>query len=232
MNHTATMTNNLPADGLSAVPRLRDLLEDGFYLLFLLRDGNAPISCADFNKKIDRFFAHYDKQANNFGKPLELVEHTRYAFCALLDEIVLESKFPLRNEWTRMPLQLRLYSEHLAGEGFFERLRELRAEPVRNIEALEVFHTCLLLGFQGRFLLEGQEKRDYLTRQLGQDIQRIRNEKTDFAPNWKLPHRFQEFVRNEMPMWFSYALLALVATVFFVAYRVLLGNQVSLILGG
>jgi type VI secretion system protein ImpK len=235
MNNIAPLPLDIPkqpAANHQVVPTLCDLLEDGFYLLFLLRDGNAPTSCPDFNKKIDRFLAHFDKQANNFGIPANLTEYAKYAYCALLDEIVLASGFPIRNEWARFPIQLRRYNEHLAGEGFFERLRELRSDPVKNIEALEVFHTCLLLGFQGKFLLEGLEKRDYLTHQLGQEIQRIRNEKAEFAPNWKLPHRFQEFIRNELPMWFTYALLALIATGFFVAYKVLLDKQVNLIFGG
>jgi len=234
MNNTTPMPGEisirLEPEAL-VTPRLRDLLEDGFYLLFLLRDGNAPSSCAWFNQRLDQFLSHFEKQARNFGKSQEMITHSGYAFCALLDEIVLESGFPLRDEWARKPLQLRLFGDHLAGEGFFERLRELRADPIKNIEALEVFHICLLLGFQGKFLLEGSEKRDYLTHQLGQEIQRIRNEKTDFAPNWKLPHRFQEFMRHEMPMWFYYALMALVATGVFVTYRVMLGKQVSLILG-
>jgi len=222
---------NLPAIEPQTELCLRDLLENGIYLLFLLRDGNPPTSCSGFNQRVDRFLAHFEKQARNFGKSPEQVEHSRYAFCALLDEIILESGFPLRDEWARMPLQLRLFGEHLAGEGFFDRLRALRLDTVGNIEALEVFHTCLLLGFQGRFLLEGLEKRDDLTYRLGLEIQRVRGEKNDFAPNWKLPHRFQEFVRNEMPMWFYFALLALIVAGFFVAYRVMLGNLVSLIPG-
>jgi len=216
----------------ATIPTLRDLLEDGIYLLFLLRDKNPPSSCAEFNKRVDRFFANYEKQARNFGKAHELAEHAKYAFCALLDETVLGAGFPVHDEWARMPLQLRLFGDHLAGEGFYERLRELRADPVKNIEALEVFHVCLLLGFEGKFLLEGLEKRDYLTHQLGQEILRIRGEKPDFAPNWRLPHRFQEFVRNEMPLWFFSALLAVVAVIVFVTYRIMLDKQISLIIPG
>jgi len=210
---------------------LRDLLEDGVYLLFLLRDGNAPSSCAEFNQRIDQFLANYEKQARNLSKPTEAIEHSRYAFCALLDEIVLASGFPLRDEWARLPLQLRLFGENLAGEGFFDRLRSLRADPVKHIEALEVFYVCLLLGYKGKFLLEGEEKLDYLTSQLGQEIQRIRGAKPEFAPNWGLPHRFQNFVRNELPLWFYYSMLALVAATIFVTYWVLLDKQVAPILG-
>ena len=237
MANTSNITDAvLPAypsvETAATTPALRDLLEDGIYLLFLLRDGNAPKSSAELNRCLDQFFANFEKQARNFGKPVEQVEFSRYAFCALLDEIVLDADFPLHDEWARMPLQLRLFGEHLAGEGFFERLRTLRADPVKNIEALEVFHVCLLLGFKGKFLLEGLEKRDYLTHQLGQEIQRIRGEKPDFAPHWKLPHRFQEFVRNEMPIWFYSALLALVGVTVFVVFRLMLDKQVNLIIPG
>jgi len=232
-----TITAAPPRSSASHAPRsfteltLRDLLEDGIYLLFLLRDGNAPASCAGFSERIDQFLANYEKQARNLNKPPEAIEHSRYAFCALLDEIVLASSFPLRDEWARAPLQLRLFRENLAGEGFFDRLRELKMAPVQNIEALEVFYTCLLLGYQGKFLIEGPEKCDHLTHQLGLEIQRIRGDKPEFAPNWSLPHRFQNFVRNELPLWFYHSVLALVAAGVFVTYWVMLDKQVTPILG-
>jgi type VI secretion system protein ImpK len=150
----------------------------------------------------------------------------------MLDETVLTAGFPLHDEWARTPLQLRLFGDHLAGEGFFEQLKMLRAEPEKNIEALEVYHTCLLLGFQGKYLLEGQEKLDYLVHQLGQDIRRIRGEKTDFAPNWKLPHRFQNYMRHEMPRWFYFGLMALISASFFGVYSWLLNDAYMLAFGG
>ncbi|GAA5786012.1 hypothetical protein GCM10007860_20510 [Chitiniphilus shinanonensis] len=212
-------------------PTLRDMLEDGIYLLFLLRDGNPPNSSAEFNRRVDTFLAQYDKNARNFGKPGEAIEQAKYAFCALMDEIVLSSEFTIREEWERMPLQLRLFGEHLAGEGFFDRLEMLRMDPAKHVEALEVYHTCLLLGFQGKYLLEGTEKLGYLTHRVGQEIQHVRGGKAEFAPNWKLPHRFQSFVRNELPLWLYFALLSIVAVAIFVTYRILLGNQVDRFLG-
>ncbi|WP_035055125.1 type IVB secretion system protein IcmH/DotU [Andreprevotia chitinilytica] len=208
-------------------PTLRDMLEDGVYLLFLLRDGNAPNSSAEFNRRVDQFLQQYDKNARNFGKTAESIEQSKYAFCALMDEIILSSDFPLREEWERMPLQLRLFGEHLAGEGFFDRLEMLRMDPVKHIEALETYHACLLLGFQGKYLLEGSEKLGYLTARVGQEIQQVRGGKAEFAPNWKLPHRFQAFVRHELPLWLYFALLAIVGVGVFITYHVLLGMQVD-----
>lgn len=71
-------------------------------------------------------------------------------------------------------MQLRLFGEHLAGERFFDKLETLRLDPVANLEALEVFYTMLLLGFQGKYLLEGSEKLNYLISRVGQEITRAR----------------------------------------------------------
>lgn len=239
MTMTATMKNLLPgAENVRpvaepvTVPTLLDLLEDGIYLLFLLRDGNMPKSCEQLNRRIDHFFSNYDKQARNFGKAVDQIEQAKYAFCALMDEIMLSPKVPLRDEWARMPLQLRLFGEDFAGEHFFDRLEMARNDPARNIESLEVFHTCLLLGFHGRYLLEGPEKLNYLVHRVGQEIQRVRGSIAEFAPNWKLPRRFQSFMRHEFPLWAYCALLATVLAIVFGIYWELLDRQVRGIFGG
>ncbi|WP_027469730.1 type IVB secretion system protein IcmH/DotU [Deefgea rivuli] len=229
MNQAVTEAHPLSITKPSA-PSLRELMEDGIYLLFLLRDGNSPSSAPEFNRRVDHFFAQFDKNARNFNKDSAGIGEAKYAFCALMDEIILSSEFSLRDEWERMPLQLRIFGEHLAGEGFFDRLEILRRNPADNIEALEVFHTCLLLGFQGKYLLEGQEKLGYLTARVGQEIVQVRGGKAEFAPNWKLPQRFQAFVRHELPLWLYFALLALVGAGIFITYRVLLAQDLSKIL--
>jgi type VI secretion system protein ImpK len=203
---------------------LKDLLEDGVYLLFLLQNGNAPNSASEFNKRIDQFLAQFEKHARSLGKAQQAVSDAKYAFCALMDEIVLSSDFSIREEWERAPLQLRMFGEHLAGDRFFDKLEILRTNPAANIETIEVFHTCLLLGFQGKYLLEGTEKLNYLISRINQEITQVRGGKVEFAPNWKLPQRFQQYMRHELPLWLFYALLAVVGVVVFLVYSTLLGN--------
>ena len=204
---------------------LQELLEDGIYLLFLLRNGNAPNSPQEFNKRIDQFLARFDADANRMGKPAAAVAEAKYAFCALMDEIVLGSDLGLRDDWERAPLQLRLFGEHLAGERFFDKLETLRLDPVANIEVLEVFYTCLLLGFQGKYLIEGSEKLNFLISRVGQEITHTRGGKAEFSPNWKLPQRFQQYVRNELPLWLFFALLGVAAAMVFGLYRWILSGE-------
>ncbi|WP_334190944.1 type IVB secretion system protein IcmH/DotU [Noviherbaspirillum sp.] len=214
----------LPADATTRTfaLSLKDLLEDGIYLLFLLQSGNAPNSATEFNKRIEQFLFQFDKNARNLGKPPLAVADAKYAFCALMDEIILSSDFAVREDWERAPLQLRMFGEHLAGDRFFDKLEGLRIDPAANVEALEVFHTCLLLGFQGKYLLEGTEKLNYLISRVNQEIVHARGGKAEFAPNWKLPHRVQQYMRHELPLWLFYALLAAVGVGVFLVYLWLL----------
>lgn len=206
----------------SSGPSLKDMLEDGIYLLFLLSNGNAPQSAVEFNPRVEQFLADFEKRGRNLGKPPQAISDAKYAFCALMDEIILSSDFSIRDDWERAPLQLRLFGEHLAGERFFDKLEILRREPAQNIEALEVFHTCLLLGFQGKYLLEGSEKLSYLISRVHQEIIHARGGKAEFAPNWKLPQRFQQYVRHELPLWLFFAMLCIVGAIVFVAFTWLL----------
>ena len=229
MNIATTLpASDTPAAPLTAAPTgptLNDLLEDGIYLLFLLRDGNPPNSAAEFNKRIDRFLAQFEANARNFGKSPDAIADAKFAFCALLDEIIFASNFAIRDDWELSPLQLRLFGQHLAGEVFFDKLENLRLDPMANVESLEVFHTCLLLGFQGKYLIEGTERLNYLVARLGQEIVHARGGKAEFSPHWRLPFKFQEFVRHELPIWLYYALLAGVAVVAFVTFQWLLGSK-------
>ena len=179
----------------------------------------------EFNRRVDGFLSGFEKNARNFGKSPESIHDAKYAFCALMDEIVLSSGFSIRDDWERAPLQLRLFGEHLAGEGFFDKLETLRLTPEKNVETLEVFYTCLILGFQGRYLLEGTEKLSYLIARLGQEIAHARGGMPEFAPHWKLPFRFNDYVRHELPLWLYFVLLSGVAVVIFLLYHWILGGQ-------
>jgi type VI secretion system protein ImpK len=229
---TATLTEDNPL-GIStpAAPSLRDMLEDGIYLLFLLKDGTPPEQDGEFKRLLEYFLRQFEASARNFGKDSEAVRLSRFAYCALIDEIILSSKFKLRDEWERTPLQMSQFGEHLAGENFFDNLDKLRLDPVKNLEALEVFYTCLLLGFQGKYLLEGQEKLDYLVQKLGQEIQQARGGKADFAPNWRLPQRFQAYIRHELPIWIYIAFLFVVGAGIFITYRLLLSHELGQLMG-
>src|SRR6478752_2990994 len=83
------------------------------------------------------------------GLPEADLADMRYAVVAFLDEQILKSNWPGRNEWMSQPLQLVLFNQYTAGEHFFNRLRSLIGEG--RSEAIAAYQLCLALGFRGQF---------------------------------------------------------------------------------
>jgi type VI secretion system protein ImpK len=167
---------------------LLDLLYDGFLMLFLLKSGQEPVDAASFSARVQQFLADFERSAKKMDIPAEDVYATKYAFCAAVDETVLNSGFSIRDAWMLQPLQLTLFGEQLAGENFFARL---------------------LLGFQGKYMIEGQEKLGYLTARLGDEITLLRGKRAGFAPHWPLPDKIAHTLKRDVPLWSIGALFAL-----------------------
>ncbi len=189
---------------------LRDLLYDGFFMVFLLKQGREPGDAAEFSGRVQAFLADFERGAKKINAAADDVYVSKFAFCAAIDEAVLASSFKIRTEWERRPLQLVLFGEQLAGEKFFELLESCRAQGVARLQSLEVFHLCLLVGFRGKYLLEGPEKLAYLTGRLGDEIAQMKGKRAAFAPHWPLPDQIAHRLKHELPLWTIGAVFLLV----------------------
>lgn len=180
---------------------LLDLLYDGFYMVFLLRNRASPSDPEAFRSRIKQFLTGFERGGRRLDASAEDIHLAKFAYCALIDEVVLMSKMRMRDVWERRPLQLEFFGDQLAGERFFEQLEMLRQGGAPRLQVLEVFHMCLLLGFQGRYVLEGSEKLNYLTARLGDEIAQLRGRRAVFAPHWAAPDRVAHVLKREVPLW-------------------------------
>lgn len=192
------------------VRSLLDLLYDGFFMLFLLKNGREPGDASEFSARVQQFLGDFERGAKKLNIAAEDVYAAKFAFCAAVDESVLASPFKIRSDWERRPLQLSLFGEQLAGEKFFQYLEECRAQGPARLQSLEVFHMCLLLGFQGKYMLEGPEKLAYLTARIGDEIAHMKGKRAAFAPHWPLPDLVAHRLKREVPLWTIGAVFALV----------------------
>lgn len=218
-----------PADASVRRPSLLELMEDGTYLVLLLRAGVSPKETEAFQGKVDTFLRQFEHLALQFGKAPQAIQDAKYAFCGLMDEVVLSHPGGLAERWALAPMQLRHFGEHLAGEGFFLRLEKLRLDPARNLEVLEVYQSVLLMGFKGRYQIEGENHLDLLIARVRQEIAQAQGGTPAFAPHAKPSFRFQEYVRHELPLWVFFALLALVALLIFLGMHLFLGSELGLL---
>ncbi|MBI5256087.1 MAG: DotU family type IV/VI secretion system protein [Burkholderiales bacterium] len=211
---------------------LLDLLYEGCYMIFLLKNGQAPGDAAEFRERVRGFLAGFERGAQRLGVDADGVYLAKFAFCALVDEVLLMSDFRIRAEWERRPLQLEFFGEQLAGERFFEYLDKLRQGGAPRVQVLEVFHMCLLLGFQGRYLLEGPEKLGYLTARLGEEIAHLRGRRAAFAPHGERPDDVVHRLGTEVPLWVMGSVFALVAALAFGGLNAALRRQTATDLKG
>ncbi len=224
---------NRASDGAApmSAPReansLLDLLYDGFYMIFLLKNGYTPTDAEAFRERIRSFLSAFERGSKRLRTSAEDLYEAKFAVCALIDEVVLMSRLDLRDVWSRRPLQLEFFGEQLAGERFFETLEKLRQAGAAKVQVLEVHHMCLLLGFQGKYILEGSEKLSYLTSRLGEEIAQLKGKRAAFAPHWAAPDRISNALRRDVPLWVVGSVFALLGALGFVGLRGALEHQTA-----
>jgi type VI secretion system protein ImpK len=211
---------------------LVDIMYEGFYALFLLKNGCGPHDKTAFADHMTRFLGDVDRNAKALGVPADDVTAAKYAFCAAVDEIILRSDYDIREAWETRPLQLRLFGDQLAGEHFFQRLEDLRAKGAVHLQALEVFHVCLLLGFEGRFALDGKDKLAYLTARLGDEIARMRGKSRGFAPHAERPDQIVHKLGSDLSLWALSMVFAVVTLGGYLGFRTALAHETNTALAG
>ncbi len=164
--------------------------------MLLLKRAQIPSDTESFVQSVQTFLDGVERGAVKLGIASEDIYAAKYAFCAAVDEAILSQPSALHETWERNPLQLRLFGEHLAGEHFFDRLEELRRQGAVRLPSLEIYHYCLLLGFEGKYRLEGPEKLGYLTARLGDEIIYFKGKRSGFAPHWPPPDNVRHALRR------------------------------------
>lgn len=208
--------DTLPA----AAPRsLLDLMSDGFYMLLLVKRGQVPQSEQAFTDAIRDMLGNVERSATREGIAAEDIHAAKYAYCAVIDEAILGSHCSFHENWERKPLQLTMFGDQLAGENFFVRLEQLRAQGAARLQSLEVYYFCLLLGFEGKYRLEGTEKLGYLTARLGDEIVYLKGKRTGFAPHWPPPDKVVNVLRRTVPVWAAVAVLVIAGLVGYASLR-------------
>lgn len=95
-----------------------------------------------------------------------------YAYCALLDESVLN-----RNrqddgyrKWRKDPLQARFFQTLNAGEELWEQIRTVLREPSPDTAVLTCLYRTLQLGFVGQYRDQDDERREDVVRALSERV--------------------------------------------------------------
>ncbi len=202
---------------------LSDIFSDLFTLILYLRETEDFGDPRSLHDKIDSLFKSAEAKAKSLNISEEDFLNAKYAISALVDETVLYSKWPQRNEWLKNPLAVEYFNDALAGEIFFDKIENLRSDPSKR-DVLEVFYLCMMFGFEGKFkILGGEEMKNYMKSiysELGFKV----NEK--LSPHTEVPKQAIK-IKRLIPRWViasSYIFLALAAIAIFLIFKVKMIN--------
>ena len=208
---------------------LVDLMHDGFYIVFLIKNQYVPANVEEFRQKILDQLNRFEQQAKKLHFSADDIHDAKYAYCALLDETIVTQQDPsffnLQNSWLISPLQLSLFGSQLAGYQFFDRLEQIRSRGKERLAALEVFHYCLLLGFQGKYRIESIESLNHLVARVGDEIDYLKGKKAHFSPFAGLPDQIRNVIHKELPFAWILLFLLLFALLAFSGLRYMLNQQ-------
>jgi type VI secretion system protein ImpK len=211
---------------------VRDLFTDLMaYVLFFLGslDQRVP-SLNEVREKVKGLVAEQEKRARSGEAPWESYLEARFAVLSWVDEIILTSSWPNRNQWQHLMLT---YHQTLnAGEEFFEHLEHL---PSDAREVREVYYLCLKLGFLGQYALDdGSDQMGKLQRGLYRQLSGAPNDIRQSYPRLfpeayrKPPEVKRQTGPKFHPLWFG--LIGFLVVLLFVTYWFILRHETSRLL--
>jgi type VI secretion system protein ImpK len=203
---------------------LTELSAEILALIVNLRRTIAFKDHQELRSKIKSTFQTMTKEAARLKIPESDVEEVKKLLTAFIDETVLISQWPAKEEWRRSPLALEMFRTVRVGDEVFDRLAVTRKEEPLRADVLEVYFTCLALGFKGRMIVEGEEALNNLLVSIWNDLQRVRKDREypPLAPTG-LPADAAPNVAAPFNVWLFAGILAASLIVLIIGLDVVLG---------
>ncbi len=208
---------------------LPDLCADALTFAVELARGDDPGDAEALRLKISDLLKTLETRAR--GLEVSDEDHTlvKFALVIFIDQIVLNSGWPIRESWRARPLELEYFNSFDGGEEFYRKLERIRAsDDARKLDVLEVYVLCLALGFRGKHAdLQGTETVRQLVKDLSRDIRDRRGPQAQLRSPGGMPQDELPEMVKESPAWILPAACAGLLFVVFLLLSFQLGRQVA-----
>jgi type VI secretion system protein ImpK len=172
-----------------------------FDLILRLKAGIVAPSY-DLRPKIAALLADFEKRAERYRFSSKIIQVSKFALAAFVDETVLSSNFNLKEEWEKNPLQLEYFGESLAGNKFFEKLAAMIKQVDVTADAVEIYYVCMLLGFKGRYAVYEKEKLLSIMQETANSLVKAgKIRPVELSPHWVANDQPVPPEKRGMPTW-------------------------------
>jgi type VI secretion system protein ImpK len=209
---------NLPWPGMGSAGTLLKAAEQLLALAPRLRTHAPPRDVDHLYAKVKSEVERFAQEATSLRLPPDEVSAARYALCALLDDIVLNTPWGARSRWPSQRLAAVFHQDVDAGRGFFRELEAAERSPERHRDLLELMYACLAMGFEGVYRVNPPAGRTL--QQIREDLFRLlarfrSHVDRSLSPNWQGASIDLVPERRRVPAWTAgVAGLALVALLY------------------
>lgn len=141
-------------------------------------------------------------EGEKLGYGKKQLQNTKFALAAFVDQTVLTIQSPLKEQWQLNLLRNQYITREDAEMGYFERLTELLEAAPQEVDVIEVYYLCLLLGYQGRFLNDEQQQLQNVIATVADHLARLgRLQLMTLSPLGQAPDQARQRVEPSLPRW-------------------------------
>jgi len=176
----------------------------------------------------------FENRALQAGIAAQNVKVARYALCATLDDVVLNTPWGGQSNWGLQSMVGTFHRETVGGDRFYDLLARLEKEPGGNIDMLEFLYMCMSLGFEGRLRVEqgGLEKHQQIRAALARIIRAQRGAlEWDLSPHWQGVKKPFKPLSAWRLVWIAVAALSLLLTLQFAGLSYALSVKTERVIG-
>ena len=176
----------------------------------------------------------FENRALQAGIAAQTVKVARYALCATLDDVVLNTPWGGQSSWGLQSMVGTFHRETVGGDRFYDLLARLEKEPGGNIDMLEFLYMCMSLGFEGRLRIEqgGPEKHQQIRAALARIIRAQRGPlEWDLSPHWQGEKKPFKPLSAWRLVWIAVAVLSLLLTLQFAGLSYALSVKTERVIG-
>lgn len=220
--------------GMTGMNRINASASTLFSLVGRIRNRAQHMDPEKLRRSVVAAVREFENSSLQAGIDAQDVKIARYAICATLDDVVLNTPWGGQSIWGQQSMVGTFHKETVGGDRFFDLLARLEKEPGKNIDLLEFLYVCLSLGFEGRLRVEpnGTDKHLQIRSGLARIIRGQRGVvERELSPRWKgvdLPHHVLSIWK---PVWITASAVAVMLTISFLTLSYLLNQSTERVLG-
>ncbi|MEM7047296.1 MAG: type IVB secretion system protein IcmH/DotU [Pseudomonadota bacterium] len=182
------LPQDVHAPVLVGVNPLARLAAPLFDLIVRVRDVPSYEDVAGLRTRTVQEIRRFEKASMDTGLSLNALRAARYALCATIDDVVLNTPWGSHGQWAAQSMVSLFHNEVSGGERFFIILARLEKQPAAYVDVIELMYLCLSLGFAGKYRVDarGSERLVHIRAHIYQLLRQWRgDQEQELSPNWK-----------------------------------------------